>query len=135
MKKDSFHMFFSRICLLSWKTLSRTPLSGCFWCLHTAILIQNSEWKRYLTVLLESIFCLLIFLIRYKIEQDRLSFEHFEWQLLVKISKLYMWNLTGKNKHKLVADLAYIIVHHLKSIYQTLVPKWHQTGYLQKLIL
>ena len=49
--------------------------------------------------------------------------------------KIVCMKLIGKNGHTLVADLAYVIIHHLKSIYRTLVPKWHQTGYLQKLTL
>ena len=37
------------------KHFEGTPLSRCFLCFHSGVLIHNSKWKRYLTALLASI--------------------------------------------------------------------------------
>ena len=90
---DSFTGSFQRFSNFSEKHFERTPVSVCFWFFHNIILIQKSWWQRYLAALLVSIFYLPIWLwFLTKHNKGWLLFEHFEWRVLVKLSKLYVWN-------------------------------------------
>ena len=88
-------------------------MSGCFRCFHDAILTQNSLWKKSLTALLVSIFTHPYSWSLTKHNQNRLLLEHFEWCVLVKISKCVKCvEFIVKIGRTLVAELAYVIAHH-----------------------
>ena len=74
----------------------------------------------YLTVLLVSIIYLLIFLILYKTLQRPTIIWTFWIRYTRKNLKTVWMKFNGKAACKLVADLAYDIVYHLKSIYGNL---------------
>ena len=94
------------------KEYLRVVASGVF----TVILIQSSCCKRCLTALLISIFYLYIFLIPYKTQQ-RQPFWMTHTCKSLKIVCVKFFDNVGCT---MVADFAFVILHHLKSICRTL---------------
>ena len=120
LENGLYHRLIEGFAELPGRHFEVTPLSGWFWCFHTAILMQNSRWNRYLPGLLVSVIYLTIFLIPYKTQQKPTIIWAF-WTYTCKNLKFVSVKFIGKIRCTLVAaDLAYVILHNLKPICRTL---------------
>ena len=105
----AIYKFFTRICRLFRKNFEVIPLSVCFWCFHKYRTHRQED-------LLVSIFYLPIFLIPCKTQQRPIIIWAFWVTCTYKNLKMECVRFIGKIGRTLVADLPYVIVHHLKSI-------------------
>ena len=93
-----------------WEThFEGIPMSGCFWCFQFAILIQVSLWL-YCFVDINFLPTHILYFLQNTTQN------HFEWHVVVENIKIVCVKFFGKIGCIFVADLAYFIMNHLKSI-------------------